>query len=41
MKNHLSSLINQKLKKQLIDDEKIIFIRHAYEPGNGDPINFI
>ena len=32
--------LNQNLKKQLIDGEKIIFIRHAYAPGNGDPINF-
>ena len=32
--------LNQKLKKQLERGEKIIFIRHALAPGNGDPENF-
>ncbi len=32
--------LNKNLKNQLIDGEKIIFIRHAYAPGNGDPDNF-
>ena len=26
--------------KQLVDGEKLIFIRHAYAPGSGDPNNF-
>ncbi len=32
--------LNQNLKKQLEGGGKIIFIRHAYAPGNGDPNNF-
>jgi len=32
--------LNKNLMKQLIDGEKLIFIRHAYAPGSGDPDNF-
>tara|TARA_B100000902_G_C27280777_1_gene901640 strand:- start:1303 stop:1860 length:558 start_codon:yes stop_codon:yes gene_type:complete len=32
--------INKNLKDQLEDGGKLIFIRHAYAPGNGDPVNF-
>ena len=32
--------LNQNLMKQLVDGEKLIFIRHAYAPGSGDPNNF-
>ena len=32
--------LNKDLINQLQDGEKLIFIRHAYAPGNGDPINF-
>jgi phosphohistidine phosphatase SixA len=31
---------HEKLINSLKDGNKIIFIRHAYAPGNGDPINF-
>ncbi len=31
---------NKKLFNQLEDGEKLIFIRHAYAPGSGDPVNF-
>ena len=31
---------NKKLFNQLGDGEKLIFIRHAYAPGSGDPNNF-
>ena len=31
---------NKKLFKELNDGGKLIFIRHAYAPGNGDPNNF-
>ena len=31
---------NKNLIKQLEDGDKLIFIRHAYAPGNGDPSNF-
>ena len=31
---------NKNLVKQLEDGGKLIFIRHAYAPGNGDPNNF-
>ena len=31
---------NKKLIDQLKDSGKIIFIRHAYAPGNGDPSDF-
>ena len=30
----------QKLINELKEGGKIIFIRHAYAPGNGDPHNF-
>ena len=32
--------LNQNLIDKLKDGGKLIFIRHAYAPGNGDPINF-
>ena len=32
--------LNKKLMNQLEDGGKLIFIRHAYAPGNGDPNNF-
>ena len=32
--------LEKKLLNQLEDGGKIIFIRHAYAPGNGDPNNF-
>ena len=32
--------LNQNLINKLKDGGKLIFIRHAYAPGNGDPINF-
>ena len=32
--------LNKNLINQLIDGEKLIFIRHAYAPGSGDPNNF-
>ena len=32
--------LNKNLKSQLEDGGKLIFIRHAYAPGNGDPNNF-
>ena len=32
--------LNKNLVKQLEDGGKLIFIRHAYAPGNGDPNNF-
>ena len=31
---------NEKLIKELKQGNKLIFIRHAYAPGGGDPINF-
>ena len=31
---------NKNLLNQLEDGEKLIFIRHAYAPGGGDPDNF-
>ena len=31
---------NEKLINQLEDGGKLIFIRHAYAPGSGDPSNF-
>ena len=34
------SLANQKELELLNQGEKIIFIRHAYAPGGGDPSNF-
>tara|TARA_Y100000992_G_scaffold282966_1_gene231894 strand:+ start:31 stop:588 length:558 start_codon:yes stop_codon:yes gene_type:complete len=40
----LTSLVkadfNKKLFNQLEDGGKLIFIRHAYAPGSGDPSNF-
>ena len=40
----LTSLVkadfNEKLINQLEDGGKLIFIRHAYAPGSGDPNNF-
>ena len=32
--------LNKNLMKQLVEGEKLIFIRHAYAPGSGDPNNF-
>ena len=32
--------LNKNLLNQLEDGEKLIFIRHAYAPGSGDPKNF-
>ena len=32
--------LNKNLINQLQDGGKLIFIRHAYAPGNGDPTNF-
>ena len=32
--------LNKNLLNQLEDGGKLIFIRHAYAPGNGDPNNF-
>ena len=32
--------LNKKLLNQLEDGGKLIFIRHAYAPGNGDPADF-
>ena len=32
--------LNKNLLIQLVDGGKIIFIRHAYAPGGGDPDNF-
>ena len=32
--------LNENLMAQLKDGGKLIFIRHAYAPGNGDPNNF-
>ena len=32
--------LNKNLLNQLEDGEKLIFIRHAYAPGGGDPDNF-
>ena len=31
---------NEKIINSLKEGGKIIFIRHAYAPGNGDPVNF-
>ena len=31
---------NKDLLKQLTEGGKLIFIRHAYAPGSGDPNNF-
>ena len=36
--NHAKS--NEKVINSLKEGGKIIFIRHAYAPGNGDPKNF-
>ena len=32
--------LNEKLINKLKEGEKLIFIRHAYAPGSGDPNNF-
>ena len=32
--------LNKNLMNQLKDGGKLIFIRHAYAPGSGDPANF-
>ena len=32
--------LNVNLAKELKEGGKLIFIRHAYAPGNGDPENF-
>ena len=32
--------LNKNLLNQLDDGGKLIFIRHAYAPGSGDPNNF-
>ena len=32
--------LNKKLINQLEEGGKLIFIRHAYAPGSGDPNNF-
>ena len=32
--------LNKNLMNQLADGGNLIFIRHAYAPGNGDPSNF-
>ena len=31
---------NDNLIKELRNGGKLIFIRHAYAPGGGDPVNF-
>ena len=31
---------NEKIVNLLKDGGKVVFIRHAYAPGNGDPHNF-
>ena len=36
----LTVSVKADLKKNLEDGGKLIFIRHAYAPGNGDPQNF-
>ena len=33
-------IINEKLINELEEGGKLIFIRHAYAPGGGDPNNF-
>jgi len=35
-----SAFSNEKIINSLKEGEKLIFIRHAYAPGNGDPENF-
>ena len=30
----------KELEKELLQGDKLIFIRHAYAPGGGDPDNF-
>ena len=32
--------LDKNLMNQLLDGNKLIFIRHAYAPGSGDPNNF-
>ena len=36
----LKAYSNENIQNILKDGGKIIFIRHAYAPGGGDPINF-
>ena len=36
----ISSFSNEKIINSLKDGKKIVFIRHAIAPGNGDPDNF-
>ncbi len=36
----IKAVLNKKLINQLEEGGKLIFIRHAYAPGNGDPNNF-
>ena len=36
----ISADLDKNLMNQLDEGEKLIFIRHAYAPGNGDPNNF-
>ena len=36
----ISSFSNEKIINSLKDGKKIVFIRHAIAPGNGDPYNF-
>ena len=36
----LTASVKADLKKNLEEGGKLIFIRHAYAPGNGDPQNF-
>ena len=38
--NPIKADLEKKLLNQLEDGGKLIFIRHAYAPGNGDPNNF-
>ena len=35
-----NSFSNDKIINSLVDGKKIVFIRHAIAPGNGDPYNF-
>ena len=38
--NPIKSFASENLINQLKEGGKIVFIRHAYAPGNGDPDNF-
>ena len=35
-----SALSSEKILKSLNEGKKLVFIRHAIAPGNGDPDNF-